>query len=84
MGESAEKTTKMEECCRWLKEKLIDDAKVPATEIFEDGDDMEFNPIMLKRAKKELDVISIKEGFGKDGVSYWQNPIIQTVSEREI
>ncbi|KKL22616.1 hypothetical protein LCGC14_2433680, partial [marine sediment metagenome] len=84
MGESAEKATKMEECCRWLKEKLIDDAKVPATEIFEDGDDMEFNPIMLKRAKKELDVISIKEGFGKDGVSYWQNPIIQTVSEREI
>ncbi len=84
MGESAEKTTKMEECCQWLTGKLDEDAKVPATEIFDEGDALGFNPTMLKRAKKELDVISIKEGFGKDGVSYWQNPIIQTVSEREI
>lgn len=84
MGESAEKTTKLQECCEWLKEKLDDDAKVPAAEIFDEGDDLGFNEIMLKRAKKEMDVISVREGFGKDSVSYWQNPVIHTVSEREL
>ena len=81
LGEGAEKTTKLEECCKWVREKLADDAKIPATEIYAEGDALGFNEIMLKRAKKEMSIISIKEGFGADGRSFWQNPIIQSVSE---
>lgn len=57
----------------FLKATLAD-GELPATEVQELAKQEGFNPRTLRRAKKELGVVSNRHGFGSDGIVFWKLP----------
>jgi hypothetical protein len=63
------------ECCHWLHGKLQGGVRVPAEEIYDEGENaMGFSRSTIKRAKAELDIEAVKEGFGPGGRWVWFLP----------
>ncbi|MDP4093573.1 MAG: AAA family ATPase [Bacillota bacterium] len=64
------KESKMEDCKMWITVKMIN-GNVLAETMIEKGKKAGFSESMLNSAKRELGIISKKDGFGKDAPWYW-------------
>ena len=53
---------------------LLADGRQPAKEVQEAAKGQLITPITLRRARERVGVLIEREGFGKDGVSYWSPP----------
>src|SRR5262249_46001037 len=54
--------------------ELLAAGRQPAKEVQEVAKDHMIAPITLRRARERMGVLIQREGFGKDGVSYWSLP----------
>jgi hypothetical protein len=57
----------------WLEE-FLGDGQQPTLEVFKDGTKEGFSRATLKRAKKALRVLRVREGFGGSGRWLWKLP----------
>ena len=65
----------VDECCHWLLDKFQGGAKLPAEEIYEEGQGAFcFSRSTIKNAKTKLGIIATKEGFGDSGRWVWALP----------
>jgi hypothetical protein len=55
----------------WLQSRLAD-GEVSANDVLNDALEAGYSEKLLRWAKKEMDVMSYSEGFGKDIVWFWR------------
>lgn len=68
------------DCVDFLSELLGDSGKMAVNDIFTLGVNSGFSKDQLKRAKKQLKVKTIREGFGKGSVLFWAKPVINLLN----
>lgn len=68
------------DCVEFLSELLGDGGKMAVNNIFSAGENSGFSKDQLKRAKNQLKVKTIREGFGKGSVNFWAKPVINLLN----
>ena len=71
-----ETSSELSDCVEFLKFLLKEEGKMPVNDIFNAGANNGYSKDQLKRAKKKLNAIGKREGFGKGSKVVWCLPVI--------